>query len=470
MKIPIEKNKMYIVVVAFCLFIIVFFASFQWVMHNETSREPVVLTIWHNPGSQVKHAVSEIADEFNRSVGREKGIVLVVTSIGKSEALHEKLELIANGDPGAPEPPDIAIAYPKTAVLLARKNMLADVGAYFSDRELAAYVPRFLEEGRFLDGKIYVFPTNKSAEALIVNRTLFDRFAAETGAKLDDLATMEGLLRAARSYHDWTGGKAFFMIDNPFNFLQVAYRQLGEDYFAPPVSPNLYSPIFKKVWDAFYEPSVKGHEAVYNGYGTDLTKTGSIVCWTSSTAGITFLPAAMTYPDNTSEPALFDILPYPVFEGGKKIATQRAGGFCLLKSTKVKEDAAAVFLKWLTEPENNLRFVENSGYLPVTLAAMEKMGKIAAERPSDMSFINSRFLEVVSLMGREYDFYIPPVNDDYEALEKQYESLLRKYASVSRKNFLDFLETWSPEPMNTDEVFFVISDGVFEEFLESLLK
>ena len=457
----------------FCL-VLISFAVWRWMESGKPSPEPIVLTIWHNPGSQARHAVGEIADEFNRTVGREKGIILAITSIGKSQALHEKLELIANGDPGAPMPPDIAFVYPKTAILLAKKNMLVDIGAYFTAQELSALVPRFLEEGRFLDGKLYVFPTNKSTEALIVNRTLFDRFAAETGAKLEDLTTVEGLLRVAHSYYDWTDaqtpdvpddGKTFFMIDNPFNFLQVGYRQMGEDFFLPSGSLNLYSPVFKKVWDAVYEPSVKGHEAIYNGYGTDLTKTGDLVCWVSSTAGITFLPISMTYLDNTSEPVSFDILPYPVFEGGQKVAIQRGGGFCLIKSTKKKEDAAIVFLEWITEPANNLHFVEGSGYLPVIVAAMEKT---AADRPKNISFIRSRFLDIVSLMNKEYDFYIPPVADNYEVLERRYDSLLRKHASASRTKFLKALEAPSHEAMNVDEAFRAASGGAYEEFLESL--
>ena len=456
------------IIALFC-FLLIVLAVWQWMGSGKPTPEPVVLTIWHNPGSQVRHAVSDIVDEFNHTVGREKGIILAVTSIGRSQVLHEKLELVANGDPGASEPPDIVIVYPKTAILLAGENMLVDFDSYFTEQELAAYVPRFLEEGRILDGKLYVFPTNKSTESLIVNRTLFDRFAAEAGAKLEDLATVEGLLRAARMYYDWTDaqttdvlgdGKMFFMIDNPFNFVQAAYLQMGEDFFSSSGAPNLYSPVFKKVWEVIYEPSVKGHEAIYNGYGTDLTKTGDIVCWTSSTAGITFLPASMTYPDNISEPVEFDILPYPVFEGGKKVAIQRAGGFCLLKSTQRKEDAAVVFLKWLTEPENNLRFVEDSGYLPVTVAAMEK---IMTDSSGNNSFINNRFLDVISIMNKEYDFFFPRLADGYETLERWYEFLLRRSASSSREKFLKLLES-----MEADEAYADASSGVFDKFLDAM--
>lgn len=428
-------------------------------------RSPVVLTLWHNPGGQMKHVMSDIVDEFNRTVGREKGIVLVVTSIGKFEVLHEKVELVANGDPGAPQPPDIAILYPKSAILLAKKNMLVDIGAHFSERELAAYVPRFLEEGRIKDGKLYVFPIEKSTEGLLVNRTLFDRFAAATGTKLEQLQTVEGIVAAAQAYWNWTDsltpdvpndGKMFFMIDNPFNFAQVAFRQMGDEFLSDG-GMNLSSPTFRKVWEAYYDPAVKGQEALYDGYGTDLTKTGDIVCWTSSTAGITFLPSNMTYADNSSEPVEFDLLPYPVYAGGKKVAIQRAGGFCLLKSTPLKENAAIVFLKWLTEPERNLRFLESTGYLPVTQEAMKKA---AGSAKSDMPRIHRRFLEVVSLMQREYDFLIPRGLDNFGALETDFEGRLQKSASSSRERYEKLRGT-----VEADVAFRAASEGEYAKFV-----
>ncbi len=431
---------------------------------EDDPRSPVVLTLWHNPGGQMKHVMSDVVDEFNRTVGREKGIVLVVTSIGKFEVLHEKVELIANGDPGAPQPPDIAIIYPKSATLLAKKNMLADIGAHFTDRELAAYVPRFLEEGR-IDGRLYVFPIEKSTEGLLVNRTLFDRFSAATGTKPEQLQTVEGIVAAAQAYWDWTDsltpdvpgdGKMFFMIDNPFNFAQVAFRQLGEEFLSDR-GMNLSSPVFRKVWEAYYAPVVKGQEALYDGYGTDLTKTGDIVCWTSSTAGITFLPSAMTYADNSSEPVEFDLLPYPVYEGGKKVAIQRAGGFCLLKSNPLRENAAIVFLRWLTEPERNLRFLESTGYLPVTREAMKKAVESAR---SDMPRIHRRFLEIVSLMQREYDFLIPPPLDDFGALETDFEARLQKSAASSRERYEKLRET-----VEADVAFRAASEGEYSKFV-----
>ena len=70
-------------------------------------KNPVTLTMWHNYGGQMRYTMDEMIDEFNGTIGAEKGIIVNVTSISGSATLHEKLTMAANNDPGAPELPDI---------------------------------------------------------------------------------------------------------------------------------------------------------------------------------------------------------------------------------------------------------------------------------------------------------------------------------------------------------------------------
>lgn len=130
--------------------------------------KPVTLTLWHNYGGQLKDTMDEMVDEFNETVGAEQGIIINVTSISGSAALHDKLTMAANGDPGAPTLPDITTAYPKTALILVEKDLLADLYQQFTHGELDAYVPAFIEEGRLEGQGLYVFPTAKSTEVLFV--------------------------------------------------------------------------------------------------------------------------------------------------------------------------------------------------------------------------------------------------------------------------------------------------------------
>lgn len=407
---------------------------------------PVTLTLWHNYGGQLKETMDEMVDEFNETIGAEKGIIINVTSISGSAALHEKLIMAANGDPGAPSLPDITTAYPKTALILTEKGLLADLDQQFTAEEQSAYIPEFLEEGRLEGDHLYVFPTAKSTEVLFVNRTTFNRFARDTGARIEDLKTFEGIARTAALYYDWTDkqtpqiahdGKMFFMPDSLFNYTLIGYEQLGA-VFIKSGHINIQSPQYHKVWSCYFKPAVLGQAAIFNGYATDLAKTGDIVCSTGSTAGVSFFSPTVTYADNTSEPVELDIIPYPVFEGGKKVAVQRGAGMSVIKSTREKEYLAGVFLKWFTSPENNLRFVASTGYMPVTEAAF---GEIMSQKIENITDDNIRkLMYTYSIMQKEYEFFIPPLFDGIDELQQIYEGELKETAAQSRKTYIELLK------------------------------
>lgn len=430
-------------------------------------KQPVTLTIWHNFGAQMKNTMDMMVDEFNATVGAKEGIVLSVTSISSSADLHEKLTMAAYGDPGAPELPNITTAYPKTALILGEKELLVDLDSFFTQEELAEYVPRFLEEGRLQDGKLYVFPFAKSTEVLFVNKTIFDRFAQAQGVSLESLGTFEGIMDAAAKYYQWTDsqtpeiphdGKTFYLPDSLFNFAQVGFKQLGKEFVKDGVL-QLSAPEFARIWDCYYPPAVRGEVAIFEGYGSDLAKTGDIVCSTGSTAGVLFFSPIITYEDNTTEPAEYAILPYPVFEGGEKVAMQRGSGMCVIKSTPQKEYAAALFLKWFTQAEQNLKFVASTGYLPVTKEAYGTVMDQAIDTVTDERI--KTLLTTAIEMQEEYDFYVTPVVEGIDVLQKDYEEQLRTITSRAKEEYDRQIAQEDPEI-----VFQEISQGVFEDFLK----
>lgn len=402
-------------------------------------KEPTVLNLWHNYGGQMKETMDGLVDEFNETVGADKGIIINVTSISSSEAIHEKLTMIANGEPGAPELPDISTANPKTALMLADKDLLVDLRQWFTEEELSDYIPRFVEEGTLGTEKLYIFPTAKSTEVLFINQTLFDRFAMETGASYEDLTTFEGIADTAERYYNWTDdktpgiahdGKAFYHADSLFNLTLIGCRQLGTDFIAGE-NLDVSSQAFQKIWHYYMDSAVKGYFTIYDGYASELAKTGDIVCSTGSTAGVLFFDPLVTYPDNHTEPFKLKILPYPTFRGGEKIAIQRGCGMIVTESTKAKNYAAAVFLKWFTSPENNLKFAAPTGYLPVTKSAygdaiMSEVGKSSNENLQAL-------LAAVMEMQLSYDFYIPPMADNIDQLQKDYTAKLKRAAEQGRE-------------------------------------
>jgi multiple sugar transport system substrate-binding protein len=442
----------------FCLLLLAILLAVCSQTSRLNPKSPITLTLWHNFGGQMQATMDEEIEEFNATVGKEKGITISVTSISSSSALQEKLTMIAAGDPGAPEIPNITTCYPATASLLADKELLATLDDYFTDSELMAYLPRFVEEGRLADGKLYVFPFAKSTEVLFLNQTLFQRFSEETAITEDSLATFEGIANAAMQYYQWSDaqtpdiandGKAFYAADSFFNLAELGMAQMSTSIFDEQ-QLRINTMEFKRIWNTIFEPAVRGGYAIYDGYSSDLSKTGDILCSTGSTAGILFYGDEITYPNNIKETVEYAILPYPTFEGGKKIALQRGSGLAVAKSTPQKEEAAALFLKWFTSPEQNMRFVASTGYLPVTEEAF--VNHMEQEIANNNNPNIQKLLRTATKVHKEYDFYIPPVFDSFNTINREFEASFLTLAKETRDQYLDKLSIMPPEAAYTQAV------------------
>jgi multiple sugar transport system substrate-binding protein len=429
-------------------------------------RNPVTLTIWHTMVEQMKESMDTVVAEFNQTVGTKEGITINMTSVTNTAYLHEKLIAAAMGDPGAPELPDMAVVYPNVAITLANMGLLLDLESAFLGGGLERFVPEFLDEGRLGGDTLDVLPFAKSTEVLFVNTVVFDRFAAETGARLTDLETFEGIARTADRFYQWSGGRTFVYADALFNFFMIGCEQLGS-----PLIENggfrLDTAAFKKVWDVYFKQAVTGRNAIFDGYGNYLAKTGDIVCGISTSAAAVFYPDTVTYRDNTYEDAQWAVLPYPVFEGETKIAMQRGGGMCVIKSGAKKEYAAAVFLKWFTDPLRNKPFTAAAGYMPVQKAAFdERLGE-----GFDESDTVEKMFTAVARMQKDYSFYIPPVFDGFESMQQKFKKDLLYEAEKARNRYLSLLEpSGSLEPIGSlepDEAAYqAASAGAFESFVD----
>lgn len=402
-------------------------------------KDPVTLTMWHNYGGEMQRTMDTLVDEFNSTVGKEQGITIDVAAISSSAQLNESLIMIANGDPGAPALPDIFTGYPKIAAQLQSKGLLCNLDTYFTAAELSAYVDEFVAEGRLADGGLYVFPLAKSTEVLYLNQTLFDRFAAAVGAQREQLSTFEGIAGLARQYYAWTDaqtpdtpndGKTFYTADSWFNLAEVGMAQLDSEIFDANNALSLRNDAYAHIFNTLYKPTVEGGFAIYNGYSSDLSKTGDIVCSTGSSAGILFYGDTVTYADGTVEKVEYSILPYPTFAGSKMSALQRGGGLMAAKTTAKKEQAAAIFLKWLTAPPQNMRFIAETGYLPVTVQAFETEIQTHLQTSADTRI--KKMLTAVLSMYEHYSFFTAPNFNEFDEVSKTYEKRFKALLQAER--------------------------------------
>lgn len=335
-------------------------------------NKPVTLTMWHVYGEQADSPMNRLIDEFNETVGVEKGIIINVTAMSNASKIGEKLLDAHNKVPGSAEMPDLFFAH-KSNVLELGADCLLDWNEYFSEKELSAYIPEFLEDGTAA-GKLSVFPVSKSTHLLFIAGGQFERFSADTGVTYEALSTWDGFFDAAAKYYDWSGGKPFCALDYPLRAIELAATESGTgNIFA---DNGFYDPsnvIFKQTFIKFADSLAKGHIMLSNLYSNTQVMTGEVVAGIGSSAAILYYNDTVTYEDGTSEPMDPEILPLPAENGKKPYITQAGVGLCAYKTTSQKAEASAIFAKWLTEPERNLEFVCQTGYMPVTNGAFDKI-------------------------------------------------------------------------------------------------
>ena len=335
-------------------------------------NKPVTLTMWHVYGEQADSPMNRLIDEFNETVGMKKGIIVNVTAMSNASKIGEKLLDAHNKIPGSAEMPDLFFAHKSNALELG-VDCLLDWNKYFSEKELSAYVPEFLEDGAAA-GKLSVFPVSKSTHLLFIAGSQFERFSADTGVTYEALSTWDGFFDAAAKYYDWSGGKPFCSFDYPLRAIELAATENGAgNIFA---DNGFYDPsnvIFKQTFIKFADSLAKGHIMLSNLYSNTQVMTGEVVAGIGSSAAILYYNDTVTYEDGTSEPMVLEILPLPAENGKKPYITQAGVGLCAYKTSSQKAEASAIFAKWLTEPERNLEFVCQTGYMPVTNGAFDKI-------------------------------------------------------------------------------------------------
>lgn len=191
---------------------------------------------------------------------------------------------------------------------------------------------------------------------------------------------MEGLVKTAEAYYNWTDaqtdtpndGKALFGRDAVANYMLIGAKELGDTIFDVKdgkMTMGLSEDAARKLWDNYYVPYIKGWAAASGRFRSDDIKIGSILAYIGSNSSATYFPTQVMLSDTESHAIELKVLPKPHFEGGKKVAVQQGAGMAVAKTTDAEVEASVVFLKWFTQPENNIAFAVGSGYLPVTHAA-----------------------------------------------------------------------------------------------------
>ncbi|MBR7184521.1 MAG: extracellular solute-binding protein [Clostridia bacterium] len=398
-------------------------------------KNPITLTIWHVYGEQADAPMNLLIEEFNSTVGLEKGIRINVTNVTSTSKLLPQLQDALAKNPGALEVPDLFSCHTQNAATLGADALL-DFSDWVRPEELKAYVPEFLESGR-IDGKLVVFPVSKSTYALFISGTQFDRFSADTGVTYDSLSTWEGFFSAAEAYYRWSGGKPFCAFDYLIRHMELdVLSRYGELTYTENGWYDETSPAVKESFSMFARALAQGHIAVSDLYANTQVMTGEVLCGIGSSAAVGYYNDTITYPDNTSEKMQLQVLPLPKSGGKEEYMPQTGVGLCAFKTTDQKAEAAAEFVKWFTESRRNLDFVVKTGYMPVTDGAFDAIASYA--------FTDAGYANLYAAINAMYQTCTPIVRPDFAGF---YDKTNALYGGIREKQ-----PDWIKRAQNGEEI------------------
>lgn len=392
--------------------------------------EPVTLTMWHVYGEQADSPMNLMIEEFNSTVGLEKGIVVTVDNVTSTSKIGPQLLEAQEGKPGAPQMPDLFSCHTTTAVMLGTEN-LVDWNVWFSKDELADFVPEFLADGT-MDGRLTVFPVSKSTYALFLNGSQFERFSADTGVTYDDLATWDGFFNAAAEYYQWSDGKPFCAFDYLIRHVEFdMMAKVGDFDYTSDGWYDFSNTLLQESWTKFALPLTQGHIAVSDLYANTQVMTGETLAGIGSSAAVAYYNDTVTYADNTSEPTNLKVLPLPKTGGsGVEYMPQTGVGLASFATEDKKAEAAAEFIRWFTEGSRNLDFVAETGYMPVNNEAFEAI--------ETFEFADAGYASLYEAILTMRNTFTPVVRPDmdgfYDRVNLLYDTLRQNQASLRQRS------------------------------------
>lgn len=168
--------------------------------------------------------------------------------------------------------------------------------------------------------------------------------------------------------------------------------------------------------------------------------------------------------DNQVHDIEMKVLPAPRFAGSEKVAVQQGAGMVVTTGTEAEINGAVTFLKWFTEPQNNIEFSVESGYLPVTTAAndMDVIRASGLELTDNMEQTLSGAVKTV----RENELYTPTAFAGGNAVRKILEYSIGDQASADRDTVLERIAAGQSAEAAMAEF---LTDDYFEAWYQATL-
>jgi multiple sugar transport system substrate-binding protein/sn-glycerol 3-phosphate transport system substrate-binding protein len=343
----------------------------------------VVIQFWHVYSDAPGEGLQSLVDEFNSK--NEYGITVEALNQGNYGDVEDKVNAgIQSGDL-----PDVVMGYTNSLTDWYSVGSIIDLNPYVNDpvygltaEQLADLYPHLKVAGTTPDGAWVAYPLTQSANVLVYNYTWAEELGfanpPTTSAELKEIVCAAAAANTAKG-GDFAGTGGLVYYPNATNWLHFLYafggkelNDAGDAYdftSQAAIDTSLYILDLKKdgcVWqtESYPNPEQAQRKALIT---------------MSSTAGEKYYAAAFEEAGNTTDK--WGWLPAYGPDGKQAVdAFQQMLG--VVPSTEPEQLASWVFVKWLTSPEIQARWVKLSGgYYGTQKATEALLADYATENP-----------------------------------------------------------------------------------------
>jgi len=346
------------------------------------------IQFWHvyGEGDPRNEAVIAFVDDFNAT--NEYGITVEAFDQGRHSDLEEKINAgIQSGDL-----PHVTQAYTSGLKNWDTVDLIVDLNQFVNDKthgltkeQIADIYPGVFELGVASDGARLGWPLSQSVNAMVYNIT----WAKELG--FDSAPTtpeeLKAQLCAAAEANktdddpDNDAGTGLVWAPTTSNFLSFLHAFGGVEMNADGTAYEFNTPEAKAA--ALYINDLRDSGCTFETESYPNPEQGERLALVtmSSTSGLKYYGYAFADAENDDEWG-FIAFPGPDGAQGVDAFTQTIGVF---KSTPEQELASWLFIKYLTSPENQAKWVMASDYLPTQFSVEPMLTDYIASVPQFQS-------------------------------------------------------------------------------------
>ena len=343
--------------------------------------EGVTVQFWHVYSDEPGEALQGLVDEFNAD--NEYGITVEAFDQGGHSDVEDKINAgIQSGDL-----PDVTMGYTNALADWYSVDSVLDMNPYINDpeyglteAEMNDLYPHLKASGSTPDGAWVAYPMTQSANVLVYNITWAEELgyteAPKTSAELEEqlCAAAEANTTLGGDFAG-TGGMVYF--PSATNWLHFMYAFGGSELNEDGTAYDFTSQA--AVDSTMYMLGLKEKGCIFtiDGYPNPTQAQRKALITLSSTAGLPYYVGAFTDEANEDD---WGFIAAPGPDGTLAVdAYQQMLG--MVPSTEEEEMASWLFIKWLTSPEIQARWVKASGYYGTQLSTEALLADFAAENP-----------------------------------------------------------------------------------------